>query len=1171
MSSNWRSKTCIKSSIPKMLVVFLTVLLICGPSSFNSAGFSSPHYASTVGTPHPENHLVSEGSSATGTGASLPVTLSGLSTDSQTFYLDSGSSSFWSANTPSEWQRDGVVVRVDDLLRTTDNVLTKGLLNDYHAEKWLDYGYNSEDVLVPDSWTLIDNEVGGGSGRNAHPHHGMFELVDNAGAGYDDTMGWILEAIWSSGNLLASSDEVYLSQTVQVVAQEVRSAHVKFLYNPMSTCDLEDQTYLFVRLSGYEVKLHVLEPGDTLNSWLTAEIDIPSSAFESLSTTNALTVSIGLGTDLSGTQTADRTSRIYIDEIELTLDIVPFTETIELKTNATAFESYGAFNESPYVPDSQYINGVSSRDCRSWPSVGVHLDGRLGDGIQEVGVYGANADWSDAEAYQIAFQFPIEVPKGAIVTSARLELEGAPGASANRAGMRISVADEDNMLPFAPGFPVLRDRYQWTDTSVDWYPTGTWNDGVKYLSPDFGGLVQLVVSRDGWYEGNYVCVMLDYAGSIGYQDYNNAKGSSDYTQEDLSRLYIEYIIPIAEAPAMEFAGDFSSLEFTTNSSQLITADITMQVDVSKITESMTDGLVPGTSFIMENASYTTWTANVLASPPASVTDLVFSLSYPHRYWGIASIRNPMDTTRFSPEHWRNAGGIVTVSPIDASEYGVWRIQFAQDTSLIDVQAGISGGTLGPTTIVTIDDEIEVHAWTAWEDNERTEFSLIAPNGSIWYSTTNTTVGSSPHEMPSFRYKKVITINHSQVAGDLDEFPVLIDILDADLHDAAKVQSDGDDILFVQNGIVLAHEIELFKQDYDATYAHLVAWVKANLSGTVDTPIAMYYGNSYVGPQQNPVELWSNGFTGVWHLAETPAGIAEEIHDSSPYNNDGYTRGSMNDQDSVTAKVGHGLQLDGTDDMIVIPESLSLDSLSDIATLETWINWANVSDGTYQRLMTTSNRFLESPNTHHDGLEWGVNAAGNNFFYPWGGNQSNYNYVTAPFTNGVWHHVAVTMDYNSKEVILYMDGSPLTLLFEFIPTGWTQLANLDDWLWGGNSPHVPEGCALATFDEIRVAEVVRSPQWIVTEHSNQDNPAAFYSIGSETTRPTAEISMRKIIDSSAPAGLWTLAAFHNATGATSDYLVSIFQRQFIVKHDSAMTLTAPLDALGDGLSVRAARI
>ncbi|MFX1263239.1 MAG: hypothetical protein ACFFAZ_14210, partial [Promethearchaeota archaeon] len=227
-----------KPSIPKLLMLFLTVLLIAAPTSLSSVMSSGPQneFASTA--PRSGGNLVSEGVSTSGTGTALPVTLSGLATDSQTLYLDSSASSHWNPSTPSDWERNGVVVRIDDLHQTTDNVLSNGLLNEYHAEKWLGYGYNSEDILVPNSWTLTDTEVGGGSGRNAHPHHGMFEIVDNAGAGYDDSMGWILEAIWNSGNLLESSDEVYLSQTVQVTAQDVTSARVRFLYYPMSTCDL---------------------------------------------------------------------------------------------------------------------------------------------------------------------------------------------------------------------------------------------------------------------------------------------------------------------------------------------------------------------------------------------------------------------------------------------------------------------------------------------------------------------------------------------------------------------------------------------------------------------------------------------------------------------------------------------------------------------------------------------------------------------------------------------------------------------------------------------------------------------------------------------------------------------------------------------------------------------
>ena len=44
------------------------------------------------------------------------------------------------------------------------------------------------------------------------------------------------------------------------------------------------------------------------------------------------------------------------------------------------------------------------------------------------------------------------------------------------------------------------------------------------------------------------------------------------------------------------------------------------------------------------------------------------------------------------------------------------------------------------------------------------------------------------------YRKAITINHTEVGGFLDNFPVLIDIKDGNL--ASSAQDDGDDIVFV---------------------------------------------------------------------------------------------------------------------------------------------------------------------------------------------------------------------------------------------------------------------------------------------------------------------------------------------------------------------------------------
>ena len=105
---------------------------------------------------------------------------------------------------------------------------------------------------------------------------------------------------------------------------------------------------------------------------------------------------------------------------------------------------------------------------------------------------------------------------------------------------------------------------------------------------------------------------------------------------------------------------------------------------------------------------------------------------------------------------------------------------------------------------------------------------------------------------NWQYRKSITISHTQVTGDLNNFPILISITDADL--AASAQPDGDDILFTDSvgSAKLNHEIEL----YTSTTGQLVAWVNVpNLSSTVDTLLYMYYGNASASNQQTPAAVF----------------------------------------------------------------------------------------------------------------------------------------------------------------------------------------------------------------------------------------------------------------------------------------------------------------------------
>ncbi|MCG6945128.1 MAG: DUF2341 domain-containing protein, partial [Deltaproteobacteria bacterium] len=120
----------------------------------------------------------------------------------------------------------------------------------------------------------------------------------------------------------------------------------------------------------------------------------------------------------------------------------------------------------------------------------------------------------------------------------------------------------------------------------------------------------------------------------------------------------------------------------------------------------------------------------------------------------------------------------------------------------------------------------------------------------------------------------ITIDNTKVAFTTpQDFPVLISLTDDSLKTSGcgfMTDPDGDDLIFTNSNLTLQlyHEIE----KYDGTTGELVAWVLVpSLSGTVDTDIYMYFGNSNVtSPTESPTDVWDSNYKGVWHLKEDAA-------------------------------------------------------------------------------------------------------------------------------------------------------------------------------------------------------------------------------------------------------------------------------------------------------------
>ncbi|MHA2100664.1 MAG: DUF2341 domain-containing protein [Candidatus Kariarchaeaceae archaeon] len=229
-------------------------------------------------------------------------------------------------------------------------------------------------------------------------------------------------------------------------------------------------------------------------------------------------------------------------------------------------------------------------------------------------------------------------------------------------------------------------------------------------------------------------------------------------------------------------------------------------------------------------------------------------------------------------------------------------------------AGSSGGTTGIVTqykTVVAPESITISV-----DGTLTSDTDWAVAGIEILATRFHSVNHTSNVDPSdWKYYKNLYVDNGSVAGDLDNFPVLVNITDSELKIYA--QSDGDDIAFFDiSGNQLPHELILYDPYYSGSEAQLTAWVQVDLSGSTDTEIIMRYGNSTIGPQQNPTGVWGANYEGVWHLKEDPSGSAPQFLDSTLSNN-GTSAGSMTSTDQIDGKIGGSIDLDGVDDYVSV--------------------------------------------------------------------------------------------------------------------------------------------------------------------------------------------------------------------------------------------------------------
>ena len=179
---------------------------------------------------------------------------------------------------------------------------------------------------------------------------------------------------------------------------------------------------------------------------------------------------------------------------------------------------------------------------------------------------------------------------------------------------------------------------------------------------------------------------------------------------------------------------------------------------------------------------------------------------------------------------------------------------------------------------------------------------------------------------SWTYSKKIIIDHTKVAGDETNFPVLIQNTSSDFADHAR--ADGYDFRVVSSDNTTEYHIELV--DYDsATGALNELWCNVtSLSGDTDTVLWLYYGNAGADTDPSSTDTWDSHFKGVWHMNDTSGGIV----DSTGEGNDGTEAG---DPTYLQAgKMGGAIDFDGSGDYFTLANDVF--NAHAVGTIESWV-------------------------------------------------------------------------------------------------------------------------------------------------------------------------------------------------------------------------------------------
>jgi len=367
-------------------------------------------------------------------------------------------------------------------------------------------------------------------------------------------------------------------------------------------------------------------------------------------------------------------------------------------------------------------------------------------------------------------------------------------------------------------------------------------------------------------------------------------------------------------------------------------------------------------------------------------------------------------------------------------------------------------------------------------------------------------------------RKKITIQSSEIGANESGFPVLIKRIDTDF---SKARADGFDFVFTEADEVT--EIPYERQRWIDSTGELVAWVKVDILAGTDVDIYIYY--NYAGQtvdQQDPTNVWDSNYVGVYHM-ESITDLQDST--SSPANavNNSATNSSQE-------KIGGAIDFDGgTTQRLDISYVSKLQVTAFSAVHVTcWIRPTSLTEA-YPTVFAQGSWNFALGLTNTTG---GTDGRVENWI-----DDSTNGLTNDPVTVNVWSQISVSQDGTNR--FLYINGVEDNDGSAGVdnPTDTTN----DLAIGSITSPTASSGF-LGAICEMRISNIVRSINYMLTDFANQNSPATFSLYGSEESDITYHLAGVSRDESGAILGNCRMVLFKRDNVAEASRIYTIVGHQ-----------------------------